>query len=546
MPTTASLQRKPFWLDGRAVAWVQATFSGLTLEAKLAQLMIVPGLDMCPENLDRLAALGIGGYFRRAPGPVQSLRAVAERMQRRCAVPLLLCGDLELGVEGPIGGREGTAFPNQMAIAATGDPKWAAAMACVVAREGRTAGFNWSFSPVADLNVNFRSPVVSTRAFGDNPVTVARMVAAYIKALQAEGVAAGTKHWPGDGCDDRDQHFVTTINSLGFAAWDASYGRVFRSAIRAGVLSIMSAHIALPGLRGAGSTPASISRRLNLELLRGRLKFNGLILSDASTMAGLTSHGRRAALVPQLIENGCDMILFPADVELELGHLREALAKGVLSARRVDEAVWRVLALKAALGLHRSTAVSRPISRRLKKTHEHLAARCAEQAVTLVKDGNKLLPLSPLRHRRVLLVQQAPRLVSMASGQAASLQLDRLLAAAGFQVEHFDLQTEVHRDFYDVLIYVVAEEGYVGRGALELRWPELHGSWARSTERYWHDLPAIFISFGSPFHLREVPMCPTFINAYSPVPAMQEAVVRALTGEIPFRGRSPVRLPVGP
>lgn len=539
----AALKKAPFRLDDRALAWVQETFAVLTPAEKLGQLVVPLALDTSRENLDRFLALGVGGLFRRTMAPLAQLRAEADYLRRQSRVPLLMCGDLEFSETGAIGGAEGVSFPNQMAVAATDDPRFAATMARIAAREGRAAGYNWSLTPVVDLDLNAFNPAVNTRSFGDNASRVARFAAAYVTALQAKGVAACAKHWPGDGVDDRNQHFVTSVNSCELADWEKTFGRVYRAVIREGVLSIMSGHIALPAFPGAGLCPASISRELNFDLLRGRLRYNGLILSDASVMAGLTSQGTRAELVPRSIEHGCDMVLFTDDLELDLDYLVRARSDGRLSARRIDEAVLRVLGLKATLGLHRAAVRSSPV-RALSPAcaREHLRATraCAARAVTLVKDEPGRLPLSPVKHRRVLLIQpplrQSPRSLQPA------LRIGQLLADTGFTVENYSAETEVHRDHFDVVIYVVADEGHALKTSQHLDWKELHGDWRRSMERYWHDVPVVFISLGTPHHLRELPACPTVINAYSPVPAMQEAVVQALVGQIPFRGVSPVDL----
>lgn len=542
MRNLRSLGRPPFRLDARAIRWVDKTRAEFSLEQKLAQLLVVQSIDACRENLDRLAELGIGGFFCRAGGPLASLRETTSYLQSRSAVPLLICGDLELGAEGGIGGTIGTVFPNQMAVAATGDLRWATRMARVAAREGRAAGFNCSFGPVADLVLNFRNALVNTRSFGDAAAPVARMVHAYVGALQREGIAACAKHWPGDGWDDRNQHFVTTRNGLMLAQWEATYGRVYRAAIRAGVLSIMSAHIALPGFRGAGETPASLSATLNIRLLRELLKFGGLIISDASTMGGVTSLASRRELVPRIIASGCDMLLFSNDLELDLHYLREAVHDGRLPTARVDEAVMRVLSLKATLRLHLSTRPAPLLSPHVHRLHQRWAHECAARAVTLVKDRTRLLPLSPDRHRRVLLIQEWLHHNPKPTDYAPELELESRLVAKGFRVERFAPDTDVHRDYYDVVIYAVAEEASKSRASMELRWLELQGGFPRAMDRYWHDVPTVFISFGTPFHLRDVPTCPTFINAYSLAPAVQDAVVEALIGAIPFRGRSPVRL----
>lgn len=535
------LTRAPFHLDEAALNWVQRTFAGLSTESKIAQLMVVLCLDTSRENLETMCELGVGGIFRMPTRPVDRLREEAEWVQTHSRLPMLMCGDLEFSEGTVIGGADGTAFPNQMAVAAARDPVWAERMALVAAREGRAAGFNWSFTPVVDINANFRSTVVNTRSFGDNARRVMQSGRAYIAAMQREGMAACAKHWPGDGFDDRDQHAVTSVNPCGMDAWEATFGRIYRAMIRQGVLSVMSAHIALPAYPEAGYRPACISRKLNLELLRGRLKFNGVIISDASVMAGLSSQGPRARIVPELIEHGCDIILFHNDVSRDMGLLSEALADGRLSPQRLDDAVLRVLGLKAALGLHRASGRRvRPLSAVRRQEHARWARQCAEQGVTLVKDEQRLLPLSPEKHHRVLLVQPNRRANSF--GMLPDLRLGSLLRERGLEVTTLRPDVEVRREDFDLIVYAVAEEAYLLKSSLGLNWIDLHGDVMRAMDRYWHEIPTVFVSFGSPYHLREVPVCPTFINAYSPVASVQEAVVRALLGQIPFGGRSPVIL----
>jgi len=541
---TAHLSHAPFGLDTAAIRWVEQTCAGLSPEQRLAQLMVPLLLDRSIENLDRLLALGIGGLLHFPFLAANSVGEELRLLQAQTRVPLLACADFEF-IEGlAIGGAGGgTTFPNQMAVGATNDPENAARMARVVAHETRPFGFNWSLTPVADLSLEPRSVTVNTRSFGSNASRVEACARAYIAALQAGGMAACAKHFPGDGVDDRNQHYVTSVNRLLLEEWRSTFGRVFRGLIEEGVLTFMSAHIALPAYPGAGLRPASISRELNLGLLRGELGFNGLIVADASTMGGIVSHGSRETLLPEMIECGCDAILIPDDLELDLIFLRRALAEGRLSSSRVEEAVLRMLAVKAALGLHRGAERKRglrpPSAKRLQE-HRKWARDCTQAAVTLVRDEAGLLPLSPGRHRRVLLVEEKDR--RNVNGSLPPLQVGRLLREQGFSVEDYSADTPVGTDWFDVLIYAVSGEGTFFGTSLEIDWERLHGELFRSMDRFWHSLPTMFISFGTPYRIREVPACPTIINAYSPVLPMQEAAIRALVGKAPFAGVSPVDL----
>ncbi len=533
------LQRAPFRLGAAELAWVESTFTRLSSRERLAQLLVPLAVDTSADNLERFAALGVGGLFRSATRPPTQMREEAQCLRAASAVPPLLCADLEFGELGAIGGAEGTAFPNPLATSAAGLDA-VARMASVAAEEGRAAGFNWSLTPVADLDFDRNNPLVSTRAFGDDPRHVARCVRCYIETLQRRGMAACAKHWPGDGAGDLDQHNTTASNPLPPATWERTYGRVFRAAIRAGVLSMMSGHISLPSRKGAGRTPASLSRLLNLRLLREELGFNGVILSDASSMAGLTTQASREELVPQVIANGCDLLLFPVDPELDLDYLVRAVAAKRLPDERIAEAVLRVLALKAALGLPRQNRAPRPLSRPARDRHRRWAEDTAQSAVTLVRDDADLLPLDPRRHHRLLLIDQQQR--TGWAGALPPLQIEAGLRAAGFTVVRYSEPADISRERFDVAIWVTADEAGAGKQSLRVPWTELLGPFPLSMARTWPELPTVFISMGHPWQIRELTGCPVVINAYSPVPAVQQAVVKALLGHGRFRGVSPVRL----
>lgn len=533
------LQRAPFRLGAADLAWARETLARLSPRERLAQLLVPLALDTSPANLDRFAALGVGGVFRLLDRPTAVMREEAAQLRATSAVPPLLCGDLEFGELQAVGGAEGTAYPNALAASAAGLAA-VERLATIAAVEGRAAGFNWSFSPVADLDLHRHNPVVSTRSFGDDPRHVARCVRRYVEVAQRHGLAACAKHWPGDGAGDLDQHHTTSINPLPMVSWENTYGRTFRAAIRAGVLSVMSGHIALPAWPGAGRKPASFARELNLGLLRRTLGFNGVIICDASLMAGLTAHAPREQLVPQVIAHGCDMLLFPVDPELDLDYLLRAVSDGRLTPTRVGEAVARVLALKAALGLHRRVRAPQPVRPAVRRRHARWAEETARGAVTLVRDRAGLLPLHPRRQPRVLLVQQENRRTW--HGPLPPLQIETLLREAGFSVTRLREESDVRRELFDVAVWVVAEEAVAGKRTLGVPWEQLLDGFRLSMVRTWPELPTVFISLGHPWHVREIDGCPVVINAYSPVPAVQCAVVDALTGRIPFCVTSPVHL----
>ena len=324
------LKQNPFFLDEDAIAWVKSAFEVMSLEEKIGQII----LDGSTELVNEKRPLELSGFHRMVTHSQEDLVSSAEQMQKSAKIPMLLSADMD-HLSYSIN-PEGTPFTNQMGVAACDDPAIAEKMGIVAARECRALGFNWSFTPVVDINYNFRSPIVNIRSFGSDPDKVLRMAGAYVKGMQKEGVAACLKHWPGDGMDDRDQHNIMSINSMDMVSWRNTYGRVYKKLIEEGVMSIMSAHITLPAYYREKDPdfpfekilPGSLSKELNQELLRGELGFNGLIITDASIMGGYNANGSRRELLPMSIESGCDMLMFVKNYEEDIAALKDGIREG--------------------------------------------------------------------------------------------------------------------------------------------------------------------------------------------------------------------------
>jgi len=540
------LAAAPFHLDDDAMAWVHATRDALTPRDKLAQLFVLIARGTPAETAELVRSFKPGGITRIYSADLAVEIALSRELVALSPLPLLVSADLE-------GSRMslplGTSVPNPLGLAAVDDLDATTAISTLMAREAAAVGLNWSFTPVIDLNIAWRSAIVGTRSYGSDIDKVERHALAQIAAFQANGIAATVKHWPGEGYDDRDQHLVTTVNPLSMSDWEASFGRLYRKAIAAGVMSVMSAHIALPAYARAldpdcgaeAFRPASLSRILNEDLLRRELGFNGLIVSDATGMAGLGDWGPRDQTLPEVIIAGCDVILFSNDPNADLMRLVKAVADGRLSQERVDEAVTRVLALKAAQGLHLARpAPDLETARQIVATAEHqiTAASVTARVPTLVKDVNHLLPLSPGRHHRVLIYSGGVILPFMP--EPLPLSVPMRLEEEGFAVTVFEPGMAVSAKDYDLVLYLFAEETTLGRSRIFIDWVKLTGSTLGGMTRYWHDVPTLMISFGYPYYLYDAPRVPAYVNAYGSSEALQAAVVEAILGRAPLTGTSPV------
>ncbi|AEQ51274.1 glycoside hydrolase family 3 protein [Pelagibacterium halotolerans] len=536
------LEKAPFHLDAEARSWVHATRDAMSIEDKVAQLFVLISRGDDDEEQARIRRLRPGGITRFFGPDAEGERGRLAALQSDAAVPLLVSADLE-------GSRMSLPFatqvPNPLALAALDDVAVTRDISRIMAEEARAIGVNWSFTPVVDINAAFRSAIVATRGFGSDVETIERHALAQIEEFQKRGVAATVKHWPGEGFDDRDQHLVTTINPLSMPDWEEHFGRLYRAAIAKGVLSVMSAHIALPAYvrslnPDAGIEafrPASVSRLLNIDLLRHRLGFNGLIVSDASEMAGLGAWMPLRGAKPQIIANGCDVILFSRSPEEDMDAVRAAVENGEISRVRLDDAITRILALKARLGLHDNTGPDRRCELGAPEAVQ-AASAAIKGAPTLVKDVQNLVPIAPATHKRVLIFSGG--IVSPLHGEPAPMVLPQLLADNGFEVTLHTPGTVVTRENFDLVLYIFGEETLLTRGRIFLDWAKIGGDFGASMQRHWHDIPTAIISFGYPYYLYDAPRVPTYINAYSTLDAMQAAVVDLLLGDGEFNSNSPI------
>lgn len=541
------LSAAPFNLDEEATAWVHATRDSLSPRDKLAQLFVLLSRGAPEEALEAIRAFKPGGITRIFTPELADEIALMRQIDSAGPVPMTVSADLE-------GSRMslpfGTEVPNPLGLAAIDDVETTTAISTLMAEEAHAVGLNWSFTPVIDINKAFRSAIVGTRSYGDDVERIERHALAQIAAFQKHGVAATVKHWPGEGYDDRDQHLVTTVNPLSLAEWEKTFGRLYRAAIGAGVMSVMSAHIAFPAFvreldpeAGAEAyRPATQSAVLNQTLLRDKLGFNGLIVSDATPMAGFGDWGPREETIPQCVIAGCDVILFSDDPNADLMYLVKAVADGRLSQERVDEAVTRVLGLKAALGLHKSDrpepALNTAEMIMARATSKQIAGAATAKVPTLVKDTAKLLPLTPARHKRVLIYSTGA--VQPFAPVPLPLSLPDLLRQEGFDVTEFTQDMPVHAKDFDLVLYLLAEETLLTRQRIFLNWRALTGNVFGAMKRYWHDVPTLMVSLGFPYYLHDAPRVPTYINAYGSNEDMQAAVVECLLGRKPFAGKNPV------
>ena len=547
-------KENPFYLTEEQVQWVESTYDSMSLEEKIGQLFCPIVFTKDEKELkDLVETKHIGGMLYRE-GPGEELRQSHKILQDASRIPLLTASNLEYGGNGSA--IEGTYYGREMLAAATGDVERAYQLGKVSCSEGAAVGVNWSFAPVVDLDLNYHNPITNVRTFGSNLQTVIDMGKAYIRGAKEEGVATSVKHFPGDGVDERDQHLVTSVNALSCKEWNESYGKIYKEMIEAGTLTVMAAHIALPAYEEYFDQkpcerilPATLSENLLKKLLREQLGFNGLIVTDATPMVGFCSAMDRATAVPLSIENGCDMFLFNRNMEEDFRLMREGYEKGILSDARLEEAVKRILATKAAMHLPEKQEKGQlvPDASALDilncETYDRWAKECADEGVTLVKDIQKLLPIDPKKHKRVLLELMG----DFPSNKRVCESFVRELEARGFEVtvyepEGFEVMEDSVESFksrYDLIFYVGNIETASNKTVSRLNW---HTMFGLGNNMPWmvHEMPALFVSVGNPYHLLDAPMIKTFVNGYCNSEYVIHAVVEKLCGDSEFKGKSPI------
>ena len=550
----------------------------MSLEQKIGQLISV-GINatFLNQDSDAFKALRhhvednhVGGIilFR---GPVYESVVLVNRMQNLAKYPLLISADLEAGA----GMRfdDTVNLPWNMAVGATGNPEYARRQGALTALESRALGVQQIYAPVADVNNNAANPVINVRSYGEDPVAVGRFVAAFVEGLQSNGVIATAKHFPGHGDTATDSH-------RGLPQIDVSRERLnaielvpFRAAVLAGVGSVMTGHIAIPQLDSSavtplprhvklkpldtdedgevvvenGTMPTTLSPVMNA-MLRRDLNFDGLIVTDAMSMSGLTLYFTQEEASVRALEAGADLLLKPADVDAAFRGVREAVSKGRLKEQRIDESARRILAAKFDLGLVRQRvtpldSIDRNVAG---KESVELAREIAEHAITLVRNDDKLLPLTLKSDARIFnlaITNGDDRLWVANNFVAAMTQAGRKLETVVLDERSTDaevrkaLEKAKKADFVIASLYGRVRTGQARSVGLPEPGEKALASLIGSRK------PLVGVSFGNPYLLQSFPKLRTYVVAYGDMPSLQQATARALLGQIDVTGKLPISLP---
>jgi beta-N-acetylhexosaminidase len=579
-------QPGPIHLDREGEKWAEKTLHKLSPEEKVGQLFMVwvraefLNVDD-PEYLrlrDSLAKYHLGGFamtvrwdppflYRNQP---YEAAALLNRMQQDSKLPLLIAADFERGVTMRLHGA--TEFPHAMAFGAAGKLEYAEAIGRITAQEARAIGVHWNFFPDADVNSNPANPIINTRSFGEDPQQVGDLVTAYIRAARANGMLTTVKHFPGHGDTATDSHLGVAQVTGDMARLKSVELPPFQKAIEAGVDSVMVAHVSVPALDSDPNHVATTSPAIVTGLLKNQLGFKGIVVTDALDMAALTrlysAHIGRAAV--DAFKAGNDLLLIPADLDASYRAMLEAVRSREIPPAQLDASVLKILKAKASLSLHKTRLVNLEALSTLVGKPENLAIgrQIADDAITLVRDNGKLLPLKPSGTAAPALPYQ--RGEEVRDSTIAVVFSDDMRTESGRTLEHQlrERVADAHVIYVDprvaavmaddvlkavdnarVVIAAVYEIPTAGKvmkdangltnsvGLSDTSGALLQKVLDRAAER------TVVLAMGNPYLAQDFPAVQNYLCTFSNATVSEVSSVKALFGEIAIRGHLPVSIP---
>ena len=544
---------------GRSNAWVTQTLKKMTLRQKLGQMLMVPYFAVFHPSesaayqdiLREVEENHVGGVIiMTGRGPLGLRRSqvyptavTLNELQRRAKIPLLVGADFEAGTRMRL--EEGTPFPSAMAIAATGDPKFAYDAGKYTALEARAAGIHWIFAPDADVNDNPDNPIINIRSFGEDPKSVSAYVTQSIRGIEENGALATAKHFPGHGNVNVDSHLALATVPGSRENLENNELIPFRAAIQAKVSAIMPGHLAVPAFEPNPNTPATFSRHILTELLRERLKFTGLIVTDALDMGGVTSIASPGEAAVRAVEAGADVLLMPPVPDAAIAALERAVRSGHIAENRIDASVRRILAAKARLRLNKNRLVDvTQLSRNFARPEfASRSQEIADRGVTLLRDAPRLLPLDSTRPLRVLLVALSAD-PDRCPGETIEPEIRPRIDSLTV------LRADVQYSRVSALRLPLPASYDVAIAALFVRVADRKGNVAFPEDQraFVNELlgagkPLVLAAFGSPYLISRFPRATTWVAQFSTNDVSQRAVARAIFGQVPIGGKLPVTVP---
>jgi len=577
------LRAKPYCLSAEDITWVENTIAGMTAEEKVGQLFWQLTASQEEDYLRELMEKYHLGGCRYNGMPGAKVLEQNRTLQKYAKIPVFIACNPEQGGNGVC--PDGTFVSSQIKIGATGKTEYAQAMGRVSGAQIAATGCNMAFAPVVDITYNWECEETLARAYGNDAELVASMGKAFMDGLhETAGVASCAKHFPGNGQDYRDAHMSNNVNHFGYEKWMETYGHVYKTLIDGGLPAIMGGHIMMPtymkelnaDIAIEDVLPATLQKEIMTGLLRDKLGFNGMVVTDASHMVAMTNRMKRKDMLPLAINAGCDMFLFFNDPEEDFATMLDAYTTGIIGEERMVEALTRILGLKAAMGLNKKAKEELcPAAEDLTAVLQNpefkaIAPAISKDALTLVKYKDEgVLPLNPEKTKRVMIVNvkgadgPMAALAAMAMGQGGAKKTpaeklrDRLIEKGFDAFIYVSPLDKILADVkagkpFNLNIYFAGKnaisEFTAGQDLVITLFNVANGHPAFGMSKgggeipwYVHEQPVIGISVNKPTMLADAPMLRTYINTYDSNDDTMDALVDALlTGPEAFKGSDPI------
>jgi len=546
-------------LSPEAAHWVESTLAKMSVDEKVGQLLFTTyhgsftptDSAAYAEMLHDVEALHVGGFINATePSPLGIVKSQAyptavlsNQLQAKSKLPLLIGADFERGTAMRL--DEGTSFPTAMALAAAGKPHDAYMMGKVTALEARAVGIHWIYAPDSDVNNNPDNPIINTRSFGEDAHKVAEYVAEFIRGVQENGGLATAKHFPGHGDTSSDSHIDLPVIKADRQRIESLELVPFRAAIAAGADSVMTGHLAIPALEPDPNIPATLSSHILTGLLRDELHYQGLVVTDAMDMGGITVRYAPGEAAVRAFLAGADALLMPPVPDAAFEALKDAVKSGRIPRPRLDASVRRILEAKARLGLYKERLVDiNALNKHFGKVEwQREAQNISDRGVTLLRDTAHRLTLDGTKPTRALLIalyadpepypgEDLERELRSRVDSLITLRADTRFVKA-------DTLKLPSPDSYDIALLAFFVRVSDRKGNVDI--PAEQGALADKV--YKNGKPVITIGLGSPYLVERFPQAETWLATFGISDVAQISIARALFGEIPVRGRLPVTVP---
>jgi beta-N-acetylhexosaminidase len=539
--------------------WVEAKLHKMSVDEKIGQLLFTTyhgsftptDAAAYAQMMHDVNDLHVGGFINATQasplGIVKSqaypTAVLTNQLQTKSKLPLLIGADFERGAAMRL--DEGTSFPTAMALAAAGNPRDAYTMGKITTLEARAVGIQWIYAPDADVNNNPGNPIINTRSFGEDPERVAEYVKEFIRGVEENGGLATAKHFPGHGDTASDSHIDLPVIHADRERIERLELVPFRAAISAGVSSVMTGHLSIPALEPDPNTPATLSPHILTDLLRKEMGFQGLVVTDAMEMGGITVRFAPGEAAVRAVLAGADAVLMPPVPDAAFEGLQAAVKSGRISSERLDASVRRILQAKARLGLEKNRLVDvDAINQKFgSSAWQNEAQDISDRGVTLLRDAPRRLPLDGTKPGRALLLafyadpepypgEDLERELRLRFDSLTTLRADTRFVNA-------DTLKLPGPDTYDVAILALFVRVSDRKGNVEVPAEQA----ALAEQLFKTARPVITVGFGSPYLIERFPQAETWLAAFGISDVAQISISRALFGQIPARGHLPVTIP---